>query len=92
MAVPVRTASFHHKLQLQPFFWRNDMVTREKHLHVHVCLVLYMWRLAGRKTRVETLTNDNYVSRKLSPVFWIVVFRRERNQTKDSVRFDVEAL
>ena len=92
MAVHVRTASFRDKLQLQPFFWRNDVVTRETYVHVHVCLILYMWRPAGRKTLVETLTNDNYVPGKLSPIFWIVVFRRERYQIKDSVRLDAEAL
>ena len=27
-----------------------------------LCVILSKWRLAGRKTRVETLTNDNYVS------------------------------
>ena len=29
---------------------------------------------------------------KLSPFFWIVVFRREHYQTKDTVRLDVEAV
>ena len=27
-----------------------------------VCVILYMWRLVGRKTRVGTLIKDNYVS------------------------------
>ena len=38
------------------------MVTKEEYLHVHVCMILYMGRPAGRKTRLETLTNNNYVS------------------------------
>ena len=40
-------------------------VTKEEFLHVHVCMILHMWRPAGRKTRVETLTNDNCVSREI---------------------------
>ena len=36
------------------------------------------WRPAVRKTRVGTLTKDNYVSEKLSPILGIVVFRCER--------------
>ena len=45
------------------------MGTKEEYLHVHVCMILYMWRPAGRKTRVETLTNDNYVSREIIASF-----------------------
>ena len=31
----------------------------------HVCVILYMWRPAGRKTRVEALAYGNYVSGEL---------------------------
>ena len=51
-------------------------VTEEEYLHMHVCMILYMWRPAGRKTRVETLTNDNYVSEKIVANFLNRIFRR----------------
>ena len=33
---------------------------------MHLCVILCRWCLAERRTRVETLTNDNYVSGEIS--------------------------
>ena len=38
------------------------MVTKSEYLHLHVCVMLHMWRPAGRKTRGGTLTHGTYVS------------------------------
>ena len=35
------------------------MMVNATYVHVHACVILGMWRPAGRKTRVDTLRNDN---------------------------------
>ena len=60
------------------------MVTKEEYLHVHVCMILYTWRPAG--SQMTTVSQGI-----LLQILWIVVFGRERHQTKDSVSLDVEA-
>ena len=72
----------------------SDMVANGEYLHVHVCVILYTWRPGElENTRWNIHKRHTSMSQlKLSPVFWIVVLRRERYQIKDSVRLDVEAL
>ena len=60
---------FLHNHVLTEF--RNDMVARTEYLLVHVCVILYIWSPAERKTRVGTLTKDNYNSGKIIPNFLV---------------------
>ena len=45
----------------------------------------------AENTRCNTNECHLFLRGKLSPNFWIVVFRRERSKTKEAVRLDVEA-
>ena len=51
---------------------------------------LHEYFIVGAETRVVTLTDDRYVSVETVANFCIVVFTRERCETKEVVRRDVE--
>ena len=67
------------------------MVAQAEYLHVHVCVILYT-ALGRGKHALEHSQNTTMCQSKLSPIFQIVILRRQRLKTKETEGLDVETL